>query len=181
MPCITTRLPRKSSLGDMAQSAAGGGGCPQQLRCVASPCLAGRCAGTGILPARLGLHIPRVLSPQEGCRLAAPGRGEAGRSFCHSLSPAQLGVTTAPSCPTLLARPWGRRDGAVPTGPQPGAGRAGQCGAGTGGDPDPPATVPWAVLAAGDPWGHGWGLFHGDPAQFSPLPRLLQAGSPLPW
>lgn len=144
VPCVTAHLPRKSCLGNVAQPTAGSGGCPQQLGCVASPCLLGCCAGTGILPARLGLHIPRVPSLQEGCWLADPGRGVAGRSCCHSLSPAQLGVTTAPSCPTFPSQPWGRWNGAVPTGLQPSVGSRGRYGGG----PDP-----WALLAAGRPRG----------------------------
>lgn len=166
VPCVTAHLPRKSCLGNVAQPTAGSGGCPQQLGRVASPCLLGCCVGTGILPARLGLHIPRVPSLQEGCWLADPGRGVAGRSCCHSLSPAQLGVTTAPSCPTFPSQPWGRWNGAVPTGLQPSVGRAAVWGW-----PRPLGTAGcWA----------SWGLFHGEPAQFDPLLGLLQAGSPPP-
>lgn len=36
---------------------------------------------------------------------------------------------------------------------------------------------PWAMLAAEGLWGHGWELFCGEPAQFSPLLRQLQSGS----
>jgi len=93
--------------------------------------LAGRSlCGHGHPPCLAGARHHPCPSPQEGCWLATPGRGVAGRSCCHSLSPAQLGVTTAPSCPTLPAQPWRRRDGAVPTGLQPGVGVAqspGQC------------------------------------------------------